>query len=260
MHGPGALLTAIATMVAAATSHVPLDDIHFDGWSKTALSFLHRPPHFLGRDELAALPVAPPPANSSPETRAELDGLLELQAHRTRAQQQAIDAHREYANVCQAVLRAAHADGKPAPRTRALLGHVEQDASLAVFQAKMRFNRARPHQLEPRLRPCLAVPGHPAYPSGHALQGYLVARVLSLIFPEDGEALAAAGALIGHEREIAGLHYPSDARASRALGDAIFTRLETNEKFAAEVEGARAEWRPGSTRGASPASSAATER
>lgn len=246
MHGFWAVLTVIAAPLAAA-SHVPLDDVRFDAWSKSALSFLDRPSHFLGREELLALPVPPPPTNSSPETRAELDQLLALQAARTPAQQRSIENHREYDHVCQAILQAAHGDLRSAPRTRALLTHVEQDASLAVFHAKRRFQRARPHQLEPRLHPCIAVPGHPAYPSGHALQGYLVARVLSLIFPESRDALTSAGTLIGHEREIAGLHYPGDARASRILGEALFARLETNETFLAEVDAARAEWRRGGT-------------
>ena len=224
-------------------SQVPLDDLRFERWSKTALSFLDRPSYFLGREVLIAVPVPPPPANSAPETRAELDGLLALQAHRTREQQRSIEGHREFASVCEAMLRTVHASASSAPRTRALLAHVEQDASLAVFHAKRRFNRPRPHQLEPRLHPCIAVPGHPAYPSGHALQGYLVARVLSLMRPEDGDALMAAGTSIGYEREVAGLHYPSDAVASRALGEALMDRLQTNERFLAEVAAARAELR-----------------
>jgi len=80
------------------------------------------------------------------------------------------------------------------------------------------------------------------------MQGYLVARVLSLSFPEDREALMAAGASIGHEREIAGLHFPSDARASSALGQALFARLGGNETFLREVDAARAEWRRGPRR------------
>ncbi len=242
VRGAWPLLTLPAAPLAAG-SQVPADEVRFRAWSEAALSFLDRPPYYLDRDELLALPVPAPPTNSSPETRAELDQLLAWQAARTAAQQHAIESHREYQTVCQAILQVVHGDLRSAPHTRALLAHVEQDASLAVFHAKRRFQRARPHQLEPRLRPCIAVPGHPAYPSGHALQGYLVARVLSLIFPDAHEALMSAGALIGHEREIAGLHYPSDGRASRILGEALFHRLETNDKFLAEVDGARIEWR-----------------
>jgi len=39
-----------------------------------------------------------------------------------------------------------------------------------------------------------------AYPRGHALQGYLVARVLSAIFPDSREDLMSTGEQIGFER------------------------------------------------------------
>src|SRR4051794_12399822 len=108
MYGVRAALAAIALSLPAAPqlAHVaqaplvPLDDIRFEGWSKTALSFLDRPPHFLTRAELLAFPVPPPPGNGAPETRAELDTLLDLQAHRTQAQQQSILDHRDYPGVC----------------------------------------------------------------------------------------------------------------------------------------------------------------
>jgi membrane-associated phospholipid phosphatase len=221
---------------------VPLDDIRFEAWEKWALSRLDAPSYFLDREVLIALPVSCPPANSSTETRAELDELLELQQKRTRVQVKMITKHLEYDGVCAAVLAATHRKLTRAPKTRALLNHVHVDAVLAVFHAKKRFNRARPHQLEPRLHPAIPVPAHPAYPSGHALQGYLVARTLSLLFPKNSEDLMAVGVQIGREREIAGIHYPSDAKASRALGEELFARLQQNEKFLAEVEAAKAEW------------------
>ena len=231
------------TLVAA-----PLDDIRFQAWGKWALSRLDLPPYFLDRELLIALPVAPPPANSSAETRGELDELLELQRARTAAQLKMITRHLEYDGVCAAVLAASHRKLNGAPKTTALLRHVQIDASLALFHAKKRFDRPRPHQLEPRLHPAIPVPAHPAYPSSHALQGYLVARTLSLLFPQDSESFMAVGLQIGREREIAGLHYPSDSKVSRALGEELFSRLEQNEKFLAEVEAAKKEWEPGERR------------
>lgn len=236
---PGiALVSSFSLALAAA----PLDDIRFEGWGKWALSRLERAPHFLNREELIALPVSPPPENSSPETRAELDQLLELQRARTPAQVKEMKKHLDYDEVCTAILAATNRKLTRAPKTKALLKHVQTDALVALFHAKKRFNRARPHQLEPRLRPAVSVPSHPAYPSNHALQGYLVARTLSLLFPQDSEDLMAVGEQIGREREIAGLHYPSDSKASRALGDELFARLQQNEKFLAEVEASRKEW------------------
>src|SRR5581483_147984 len=194
------------------------------------------------REELLAFPVAAPPANSAPSTRRELDELLELERARTQAERRSIEQHREYAGVCGAFFAALHRAPASAPKTMALLEHVDQDATVAVFNAKRRFERARPHQLEPRLAPSIPVPPHPAYPSGHALQGHLVARVLASLVPRERETLLALGVQIGREREIAGLHYPSDSAASRALGELLFARLERDARFRAELDAARAEW------------------
>ena len=240
---PRILVSLAFLLLVGAASGTPIDDIRFETWGRRELSYLERPPYYLGRAELLALPVAPPPPNSAASTRRELDELRRLQAGRTRAQERSIRSHRDYAGVCNALMAAADRELTTAPKTRSLLQHVEADASLAVFQAKRRFNRARPHQLETRLKPSIPVPAHPAYPSGHVLQGYLVARVLVSIFPDHREALTALGEHIGHEREIAGLHYPSDSAASRALGEALFARLEKNPKFIHELDAARAEWR-----------------
>jgi acid phosphatase (class A) len=124
----------------------------------------------------------------------------------------------------------------------ALLEHVDADITVAVFNAKHRFDRARPSQLEPRLTPSIPVPAHAAYPSGHALQGYVVARVLALLAPDRRDAFTVLGDSIGREREIAGLHFPSDSAASRALGAALFAKLEDNARFADELAAARSEW------------------
>ena len=240
MHYLSGLVLVSSLSIASAAA--PLDDIRFEAWGKWALSRLDLPSHFLDREVLISLPVPPPPPNGSTETRAELDQLLALQQERTRAQVKAIKKHLDYDSVCAAVLASTNRKLTQAPKTKALLKHVQIDASLAIFHAKKRFNRARPHQLEPRLHPAISVPAHPAYPSSHALQGYVVARTLSLLFPHNTQDLMTVGVQIGREREIAGIHFPSDSKAGVALGEELFVRLQQNEKFLAEVEAARKEW------------------
>jgi acid phosphatase (class A) len=242
-HFCGALFFFLSCLTGLAQA--PIDDsIRFEAWGKWAVAALNAPPYFLSREDLINLPVNPPPANSSPETRADLNELLQLQRQRTRAQVRTIRTHLEYDAVCAAVCAATHQGLNHKPKTRALLEHVQMDASLAVFHVKQRFNRARPHQLDPRIHPAIQVPAHPAYPSGHALQSYMVALTLSLLFPDSAQDLMNIGIQIGREREIAGLHYPSDSKASRALGEELFNHLEQNEKFQAEVAAAKEEWRP----------------
>jgi acid phosphatase (class A) len=240
-----ARLVVVALLAAAdaAAQPAPLDAVRFARWGREALSYLRAPPWFLTRRELLAIEVAPPPANGAASTRRELDELLRLQAARTEEEQRAIVRHLRYAGVCEALLATAGRPRGATPRTWALLQHVERDARFAVFHAKRRFERARPHQLEPRLRPSIPVPPHAAYPSGHAIESHVAARVLALLTPGRREALLGAALQVGHEREIAGVHFPSDGVASRALGDAIVAALERNPRFVRELEAARSEWR-----------------
>ena len=191
----------------------PVDDLRFTGWGNEPLGYLTIPPYFLSVAELAAVTMPPPPLNSSLATRADLDELLRLQAARSPAEQASIQRHLDYAPICAHFVDVAGRALVILPRTRALLDHVQLDIRWAVFQSKKQFARIRPDRLEPRLHPCLPMPAHPAYPSSHAAQGYLLGRVVGLLAPQAVGPLAELGVQIGHEREIAGVHYPSDGVA-----------------------------------------------
>ena len=102
--------------------------------------------------------------------------------------------------------------------------------------------RARPSQLEPRLAPTLDVPGHPAYPSGHATQMFLAAKALATVVRshEIGEQLFAMAARVAENREWAGLHYASDTVAGERLAVAVFPQVE--DSFRESFQKAAREW------------------
>jgi len=239
-----AVLLVSFVLQSNAQVAAPLDAMRFQTWNPKILTLLDQAPYYLKREELLALAdaVAPPPANSSPETRKELDELLALQKAITPAQKRAIGAHLNYRGTCDAIIADIHRALSHAPKTRALLAHIERDASLAVFHTKKKWMRARPHQLDANIKPAIPVPGHPAYPSAHAIFGHVAARTLGEIFPDYREGLIAAGKQIGREREIAGVHFPSDGTAGRALGDAVFERLLKNDEFQKDLSMAMGEW------------------
>jgi hypothetical protein len=100
---------------------------------------------------------------------------------------------------------------------------------LAAFTAmhwKGEYKRLRPSQRLPMLRPPTQVPGHSSYPSGHATQASLIARGTARIIPATATNLMGLAARIGHNRELAGLHYPSDTKAGESLAEKIFTMIE----------------------------------
>ena len=100
-----------------------------------------------------------------------------------------------------------------------------------VLQLKYHYNRPRPVQIaesyglkfheEP-----LESAKTPAYPSGHATQGMLIARILSEIYPEHTGELMNLGADVANSRMVAKVHYPSDTKFGCDLAKSLFEHIK----------------------------------
>jgi acid phosphatase (class A) len=64
------------------------------------------------------------------------------------------------------------------------------------------------------------------------------ARLLGTLFPEQAEALRNRARQVADSRVVAGVHYTSDTEEGLMLGDLIFTELEANAKFTADLAAA----------------------
>ncbi len=81
------------------------------------------------------------------------------------------------------------------------------------------FRSPRPSQLCPAIVPMIDPPSTPSFPAGHAVQAYLISYLLGYSLPR-----------VSVNRIVAGLHYPTDIIAGRAVGIACFkalTRIES---------------------------------
>jgi len=97
---------------------------------------------------------------------------------------------------------------------------IEEPKFLIIFLKNI-INRIRPKQINPRLK-LLDAEGTadtPAYPAGHALQAYYVAKKLKFKYPEKGEILDKIARECDITRIKAGLHYPSDGQFSKYIVD-----------------------------------------
>ena len=123
---------------------------------------------------------------------------------------------------------------------------------------KNMFHRARPVQVYPTIMPAIVTPPHPSYPNNHAFQSHLISMCLmsatspgGIDAPEQSPWKASLIALadrVGENREIAGLHFGSDARAARILLPQVWKLLKKGKLFRAVVRKAAAEWpAPGTT-------------
>ena len=104
---------------------------------------------------------------------------------------------------------------------------------LAVF-VEMRFKHAfavpRPIDHSPQIHPVIPTPLHSAFPSGHATEAFIMARVLSAVLAaaKDNydeapwkEQLMLLANRIAVNRTVAGVHFPVDSMAGCILGLAL---------------------------------------
>lgn len=216
-------------------------------------------PYYLENVTLEDFSIPEPPANSSEQTRAELNYLLSLQQQRTELD---VTSSLYLAGVSYS-LRVKAGDSTYAryrrnlfhigrsigswfnpenlPVTADLIAHVWQDASYFIWSAKYKYQRIRPYKIETALN-YLEETNWPAYPSGHAANSYVVAYIYQELAPEFTDTFVKDAFDMAHSREIIGVHYPSDSEASRVLARQIVNKLFENEKFIRDFEVARMEW------------------
>jgi len=216
---------------------------------------------YLSKEDEAKLPgLIHPPANSSDQTRAELDYLLSLQNSRTKEQ----IARAEYIadigswfNILNPVDPDYYENKKQLfyiadtvgtwynyenfPATTKLLMNCIQDIRVTEFRLKWYFKRARPYHLEPKLQPLARIKS-PSFASGHTLWSFTEAYIFSEIIPEKRAIFLQRADEVRWSRELLGIHYPSDNEASRVIGWYLLKFWYKNPQFKADLNAAKNEW------------------
>ena len=189
--------------------------------------------------------LPPPPEAGSARERAELDELLKLQATRTPAE---VQRARDDANV--SVFRFADALGNPPnftpqalPLLTQLFQRVGQDEGQFMNPAKDAYGRPRPFLTDKRLAPVVAKPPSASYPSGHTTWAVASAIILADMVPERRAQLFARADEYSHNREVGGVHYPSDVAGGHLAGTVLAAKLFDTPRFLADEAAARAELR-----------------
>ncbi len=171
--------------------------------------------------------LPPPPEAGSAQERAELDELLRLQATRTRA-----EVRRALEDATVSIFRFADALGSPAkfnarqlPLTSELFARIGRDEGPFMNPAKDAFGRPRPFLTDSRLAPVVPRPPSASYPSGHSTWAVACAIVLADMVPERRAQIFARADEYAHNREVGGVHYPSDVLAGHLAGTALAEAL-----------------------------------
>jgi acid phosphatase (class A) len=201
------------------------------------------------------------PANSSPQTRAELDYLLALQQRRTERDHMWC---LKMADVYHHPLLANPADPRYGPnrdnlfvvgrdlgpgfrrdnlpKTTDLLAHVYRDAMIYIIDLKLRYARPRPHHLDARIQAEDRTIAHGSFPSGHSFASHINAGVLARLAPQKRSELFTRAHELAWSRELLGVHYPSDSEAGRVLAEDFVRFLFQSREFMRDFSAVQREW------------------
>ncbi len=109
------------------------------------------------------------------------------------------------------------------PRTEAVLDQARQDLLPILQSLQATFDRPHPYVLYTGLQPAVPLVSGPSYPSPNATLGTVFAEIIAQYDKADVNALRTTGKLLGTDRVLGGVHYPSDVDAGQRLGKAFAT-------------------------------------
>ncbi len=223
--------------------HQDLDKLSFPYDEKFANKVLSEKPYFLKNTTGSDFKLPDPPANSSLQTRAELNYLLGLQQRRTNED---VRSSLYMSSVFLTPTDMGQLIGywfSPVklPLTDSLFSHIAADANYFLWSLKFKYARVRPYVLEPKIHD-LEESRAASYPGGHVTYAYIYADIYELLAPEFTDYFVKDAYAMAHAREIIGVHYPSDSEASRIFARELVNMILQNPKFIADLKLVKEEW------------------
>jgi acid phosphatase (class A) len=199
------------------------------------------------------------PANSSEQTKAEINYLLALQNSRTDEEVRAclymadiyynlrtIPGDSSYTTYRRNLFHIGSSIGSwfnpdDLPVTANFMANVWRDASYFIWSLKFKYARIRPVFIDSDIKN-LQETDWAAYPSGHAANSYINAYLYQELAPEFTDVFIKDAYDMAHSREILGVHYPSDSESGRIFARQFVNMLFQNEKFLKDFEAVKKEW------------------
>jgi len=102
-----------------------------------------------------------------------------------------------------------------------------KESAPVILELKKYHNRPRPYELDKNLTAFKMKSMETAsYPSGHSVQGILIAKVLGDKHPKAKSAFAKTGENISYSRRVARAHYKSDSKVGEELGNSMYKHIK----------------------------------
>ena len=102
-----------------------------------------------------------------------------------------------------------------------------KESAPVILELKKHHDRKRPYELDKNLKAIvLKSMQTPSYPSGHSVQGVLIAKALGNKYPKAKSAFAKTGENISYSRRVARAHYKSDSKLGEDIGNSMYKHIK----------------------------------
>jgi len=172
-------------------------------------------------DENLVLPKRQPPENDSSLTLKEIKYLSNVEPNEKFA-----TSHDDVVDSFMELIEKNSLD-----ISRKDIKKIVKESVKFIMELKYHYNRPRPYQVAEFYDidlngTTLDSMKTPSYPSGHAIQGYLIGDYLSHKDPSNSEEYLTKGSDIAESRIIAKAHYPSDKTYGKEVARVLFRGMK----------------------------------
>jgi acid phosphatase (class A) len=188
--------------------------------------FLLAYPNWRTRLGTTAIDLTSPHMLSQAQLTVEVQQMLDVALDREDRFAEIIDQH-EAEGAIGYFLGMLMIDPNRMPASNLLVRVARRIGEHIVMCLKGEFRCQRPPQLSTALVPMIDPPATPSFPAGHSLQAELIAACLKATNPpaRPVHLLDDLAERIGRNRIVAGVHYPKDHVAGKAVADWIYASL-----------------------------------
>ena len=163
-----------------------------------------------------------PPVDSGYTTRTEINELKKIPLNKSFV--------KKYDDIEAAFKKTAQEQGVE-DYDKSIAKKLIKESAPVILKLKKYHNRKRPYELDKNLNPIvLKSIQTPSYPSGHSVQGTLIAKVLGKKYPKAKSAFVKTGKNISYSRRVARAHYKSDSTEGENIGNKMEIYITNKNK------------------------------
>jgi len=162
-----------------------------------------------------------PPSNNTFDASQEVKALKKIPLNKKFV--------KDYDNIESAFAKTAKEQGVDYDKN--IAAKLIKESAPLILKLKKHFNRPRPKVLAKKMNIKMKdiemeSMKTPSYPSGHSVQGILIAKVLGDKYPKAKSAFNKTGENISYSRRVARAHYKSDSKMGEKLGNSMYKHIK----------------------------------